>query len=227
MFGPEYSKIQTVFKRDDRNVIMPGAWTTDEFAYLKDCPWRWTEKVDGTNIRVHFDGAKVTIGGRTDNAQVPTFLIAALDRLTDAGLMNRVFANSTRVKPYEQDVTLYGEGYGPKIQSGGQYRSDPALILFDVKVGQWWLRPADVADVAAKLNLETVPVRGHWSLVEAVDIIEEDGLLSSWPHARIEGLVGTPAAELFDRRGDRIIAKIKGKDFADLRRRGSPAAVSA
>lgn len=221
MFGPEYPKIQTLFKRDERNVIVPGDWTTEEFAYLRHCPWRWTEKVDGTNIRVHFDGVKVTIGGRTDNAQVPTFLIAALDRLTDTALMNRVFADSTHVKPYEQDVTLYGEGYGPKIQSGGQYRSDPALILFDVKVGQWWLRPADVADVASKLGLEIVPDMGRWTLEEAVDQVSSESIKSRWPGARLEGLVGTPAAELFDRRGDRIIAKIKGRDFADLKRRGA------
>src|SRR5258707_1315505 len=132
MFGPEYPKIQTLFKRDERNVIVPGDWTTDEFAYLKDCPWRWTEKVDGTNIRLHWDGLSLTIGGRTDNAQVPTFLISALERLRDTSLLNRIFSDSTLVKPYEQDVTIYGEGYGPKIQSGGQYRQDVTVIVFDV-----------------------------------------------------------------------------------------------
>jgi hypothetical protein len=34
VFGPEYLKIQTVFKRDERNVIIPGDWSTDEMAYL-------------------------------------------------------------------------------------------------------------------------------------------------------------------------------------------------
>ena len=34
MFGPEYTKIQTAFKRDERNVIIPGEWTLPEFRYL-------------------------------------------------------------------------------------------------------------------------------------------------------------------------------------------------
>ena len=62
IFGPEYPKIQTLFKRDDRNVIIEGDWSVPEFAYLADKPWRWTEKVDGTNIRLHWDGRKVTSG---------------------------------------------------------------------------------------------------------------------------------------------------------------------
>ena len=45
-------KIQTVFMRDERNVIVPGEWTLPELAYLADKDWRWTEKVDGTNIRL-------------------------------------------------------------------------------------------------------------------------------------------------------------------------------
>lgn len=220
MFGPEYHKINTLFKRDERNVIVPWDWALPEFDYLADCPWRWTEKVDGTNIRVHWDGERVVIGGRTDNAQVPTFLLAALaDLTTNAALWAATF-------PESLDVTLYGEGYGPKIQSGGQYRSDPALILFDVKVGPWWLRPDDVLDVATKLGLDMVPETGSWTLRDAVEVVQGGQLPSHWPNARIEGLVGTPMVDLFDRSGHRIIAKIKGKDFADLARRGSRETVS-
>jgi hypothetical protein len=63
-------------------------------------------------------------------------------------------------------------------------------------------------------------------LGNAVALIETGELVSYWPNARIEGLVGTPAVPLFDRKGDRIIAKIKGKDFTDLKRRGVPVTAS-
>ena len=49
----EYNKIQTIFKRDERNVIIPGDFTLPEFSTLKDLKWDCTEKVDGTNMSVH------------------------------------------------------------------------------------------------------------------------------------------------------------------------------
>jgi hypothetical protein len=214
MFGPEYIKIQTAFKRDERNVIIPGDWTLPEFAYLADKDWIWTEKVDGTNIRLHWDGSKVTIGGRTDNAQVPATLIAALEALsvTDPGRWKGIF-------PDADDVTVYGEGYGARIQSGGMYRPDQALIVFDVLVGRWWLTDESIADVAGKLGLDVVPQVETMSLERAWDHVTHGALISRWPGARIEGLVGRPAVPLFTRKGDRLIVKMKAKDWADYQRR--------
>ncbi len=214
VFGPDYLKINTVFKRDERNVIIPWDWTTEEFAYLADVEWRWTEKVDGTNIRVHWNGENVTVGGRTDNAQVPTFLIAALGFLNDHALWREVF-------PDANDVTVYGEGYGPKIQKGGQYRSDVSLAVFDMRVGEWWLKPEDVGEVCEKLHLTMVPFHGFCTLRQAVESVRDGNVKSAWPNAKIEGLVGRPCVDLYTRRGDRIVAKVKVKDFEDLRRRGT------
>ena len=85
----EYHKIQTVFDRDPDNkfkTLLEGQFSMPEFAYLAENEWVWTEKVDGTNIRVmctdyQEDGAAygVTFGGRTDNAQIPAFLVSALE----------------------------------------------------------------------------------------------------------------------------------------------------
>ena len=48
-----YQKIQTVFKRDEKNVIMPyDELTQPEFEFLRSLPWRCEEKIDGTNIRI-------------------------------------------------------------------------------------------------------------------------------------------------------------------------------
>jgi hypothetical protein len=216
-FGPEYPKINTVFKRDGRNVIIPGDWSTEEFEYLKDCPWRWTEKIDGTNIRVHWDGKRVTIGGRTDNAQIPTFLVSKLNDQFASETFQSVFGNYNNVS-----ITLYGEGYGPKIQKGGQYRDDPGFALFDIRIGEWWLKPHDIKDIASQMSIEVVPNMpfiGDFTLEAAVDLIQNEIVDSTFPNAKLEGTVGTPTVQLFDRSGDRIIAKIKVKDFEDLRRR--------
>lgn len=216
MFGPEYIKIQTAFKRDERKVIIPGDWTLAEFAYLADKDWIWTEKVDGTNIRLHWNGSKLTIGGRTDNAQVPASLVAKLSPLSDPELWRGIF-------PDADDVTVYGEGYGAKIQSGGMYRPDQALVVFDVLVGRWWLTDESIADVAGKLSLDVVPLVTVATLNEAWErITKPDDLSSRWPGARIEGLVGRPAVPLFTRSGDRLIVKMKVKDWTDYQRRSHP-----
>ena len=35
-FGPEYTKIHTAFKRDERNVIIPGDWSAAFVRLLKE-----------------------------------------------------------------------------------------------------------------------------------------------------------------------------------------------
>ena len=59
----------------------------------------------------------------------------------------------------------------------------------------------------------TVPVVGYFDVEEAIDRVRNGDIKSVWPDARIEGLVGTPETPLFNRRGDRIITKIKVRDF--------------
>ena len=46
-----YQKINTIFMRDAKNVIMPyDPFTEPEFEYLRGLKWRGEEKIDGTNI---------------------------------------------------------------------------------------------------------------------------------------------------------------------------------
>lgn len=78
----EYPKIQTVFKRDlatKYKTLLEGNYSLPEFEYLKNNKWIFTEKVDGTNIRVCFRDGKVVFYGRTDSAQIPAPLIKRLD----------------------------------------------------------------------------------------------------------------------------------------------------
>ena len=51
----EYHKIYTIFKRNPKTkykTLLEGKYSLPEFEYLKDCIWVFTEKIDGTNIRV-------------------------------------------------------------------------------------------------------------------------------------------------------------------------------
>ncbi len=220
-FGPEYHKIQTVFKRTERGIIIPDEYTTDEIAYLAPLKWRWTEKIDGTNIRLHYDGTSVTVGGRTDNAQIPGSLVFALAKWNRPEMWHEVFCADINGVGCEgpQDVTVYGEGYGAGIQKGGGlYRPDKGFIVFDVRVGSFWLKPAAVADIATKLGFDTVPFIGEFTLPEAIATVRNrvSGVRSAFPGVAIEGIVGTPLARLYDAKGERMIVKLKVADFEAL-----------
>ena len=115
------------------------------------------------------------------------------------------------------DAIVYGEGYGAGIQKGGgDYSPTKKLIVFDVLVdGKWWLAQEDVEDVARKLGLETVPFVGEMTLEDATEMVRA-GFPSRLNNGKkqAEGLVGRPVEALFDKKGARLIVKLKTKDFA-------------
>lgn len=208
----EYDKINTLFARDDRHQIIEGEWSLPVFAYLANTAWRWTEKVDGTNVRVQWDGVSRRFSGKTDNSQIPVTLLHYLED---------VLPLSRLAGPFSYDgvrVCLYGEGFGKGIQKGGAgYNPDGVgFVLFDVKVGDWWLERHNVEDVAAKLGLPVVPVVGVGTLADAVEFAR-DGYASHWNGVPAEGLVVRPSVELRLRDGGRVIGKIKHRDFARVR----------
>lgn len=206
----EYHKIQTVYKRDPDNkfkTLLDGQFALPEFGYLSGNRWVFTEKIDGTNIRVMFDSGVVRFGGKTDNAQIPAFLIEKLQDHFTVDKMTAAFPDG--------GACLYGEGYGARIQKGGgNYIPDGVdFILFDVRVGEWWLQRGSVEDVAAKLGIGIVPIIGTGTLSDAVNLARE-GFPSRIGSQTAEGLVMRPEVELMTRSGHRVITKIKHKDFA-------------
>jgi hypothetical protein len=206
----EYHKINTMFKRDmgGNKKIIVDDWAAPELEYLKDNDWTFTEKVDGTNIRVTWNGKDVIFGGKTDNAQIPNGII---NRLNDLFYSTPAKQRLREVFP-DGGVTLYGEGYGAKIQSGGKYKQEQDFVLFDVLIGDLWLERHNVDDIASKLLLESVPTIGHGTLHDAIEMVKT-GLPSKWGDFLAEGIVARPTTELRTRRGDRIITKIKVVDF--------------
>jgi len=206
----EYHKIQSVFKRDEKtHKFIEGDYSLPEFEYLKNNAWTFTEKVDGTNIRIMINGENITFGGKTDRAQIPAKLITVLNNTF------LIITQRQKIKEmFDYPVCLYGEGYGASIQKGGgNYKSDGVgFVLFDIKIGEWWLQRDDVADIANKLGLEIVPTIGCRELTYAIGMVKT-GFKSVWGDFPAEGLVLRPQIELKRRNGERIITKIKQKDF--------------
>ena len=136
----EYQKINTLFKRDSNNIIIPEEYTLEEFVYLKDCKFECTEKIDGTNIRIELDSTSEEITmefkGRTDHADIPKHLLNKLNELFNKEKLIEIF----NLKEKKTKITIYGEGYGMKIQKGGNYISnDVNFILFDIKIDNWYI----------------------------------------------------------------------------------------
>jgi len=210
----QYHKIQTIYKRDPETkykTLLIGDYAKPEFGYLANCKWRWTEKLHGMNMRIMWDGEKVTLGGRTDNAQIHAGLVTHCHETFHTKLMEGHFGADS--------VTLFGEGVGPKIQKGGgRYFDTHKFILFDVRIGDFWLESNNVYDIVKSLSCYDAPLAMVGTLEDAVSWCRREHhsafqLGDGGEPQLAEGLVGRPLVELTNRYGERVITKIKRKDF--------------
>ena len=205
---PKYPKIDSIFKRDTKTgAFLIGEYSTPEIEYLADNVWHFTEKIDGTNVRVGWDGEGVTFKGRTDKAQMPPELMAKLEELLPPAKLAQTF---------DCPAMLYGEGFGGKIQAGHKTYGDINFALFDVRIGRWWLKQGDVMQIAENLGIERVPDVASGDLDRAIEWTQE-GFTSAFGDFPAEGLVCRPLVDLLARSGERIITKVKCKDWKTSR----------
>lgn len=209
-----YEKIETLYNRDIDGTkrLIEGSFRSETVEFLKDLPWQFTEKIDGTNIRVHWDGHKVTFGGRTERASIPVHLMNKLLEIFGTPEAEELFEQTFG----EKEVTFYGEGYGAKIQGcGGDYRSDVDFILFDVRIGDNYQSRKCVESTAQTFGIDAVPIVLTGTLEDGVKFVKTHPK-STIGKAMMEGVVGRPMVELQDRCGNRVIVKIKWRDFKEL-----------
>lgn len=207
-----YIKIETPFKRDvdGTKKLIDGNFRSEALEYLKDNQFEWTEKIDGTNTVIKWDGHSVHFEGHNANSQMAGDLIQYLESKFCTNEAEELFEQSFGEEPIE----IYGEGYGAGIQKGGLYRKDKSFIIFDVYLPNQnlWLRRSDVYDIAKEFNVDHVPVIMNGTVNDAVEYVKTSPM-STIGTAPMEGIVGRPFVELFDRRGNRIIVKVKVCDF--------------
>jgi hypothetical protein len=233
-----YQKINTIFKRDENNIIMPHEeFSVPELNWLRGCKFDATEKIDGTNIRIEVQpwqcvdfevSFHVFYKGKTDNANIPkhleTFLkenypedkvlnALGLPKIVTKEVMDEKGWTSFETIPM---YTIYGEGYGVKIQKGGNYiKNGVGFIVFDVKVGDMYLLRDSMEDIAGKLGAPVVPYMGQFTIDEAIEFVK-NGFKSTIAENKdydAEGLVLKSPDGLCTRRGERIIFKVKTCDF--------------
>jgi hypothetical protein len=203
----KYHKIQTIYERTNIGKIIIGNYSIPEFGYLKGNLWSWREKLDGMNIRVRYNSLekKIDFKGKTDREEIPQQLGEKLLSYFTLDKFERVFIEA-------KQVCFYGEGIGPKIQSGGEYSVYQDFVLFDIWVDGLWMRRETIENIASLFKVQICPIVGYGNLFELCDFVKK-GFISQWGDFIAEGVVATPLIELKNRRGGRIITKIKYKDF--------------
>ena len=239
-----YQKIETIFKRDSNNIIMPySGFVYPELEWLRNCKFDATEKIDGTNIRIEakktiisdesgIDSVRydVSYKGKTDAATIPALLLKFLETtypeekvLASLGIEKLItpehFSEHRWMSADDApDIyTIYGEGYGKGIQKGGNYiRDGVGFIVFDVKVNDIYLLDANMKAIAEKLGAPVVPYMGQMTIDEAIEFVKK-GFKSTIAENKdydAEGLVLKSPHGIRTRMGQRIIFKIKTCDFA-------------
>jgi hypothetical protein len=116
----EYVKIPNIFVRsEETKKLVRGEFSSPTLEALQNIRWEFTEKIDGTNIRVCWDGHRVTFAGRTERASIPAPLVNHL---------NELFGGTDNEEIFEQlfgetAVILFGEGYGGRPRGRCMARS--------------------------------------------------------------------------------------------------------
>ena len=185
---------------------------------------------------------ELTFKGKTDNANIPKPLMKYLtetfteDKVFNALGIKKIMNESDWVDKgwivskdeplpdytkIPKRYTLYGEGYGAGIQKcGGRYiKNGVSFIGFDVKVDDMYLLRPNMVEIFQKMNCPTTHYHGQMTIDEALDIVRK-GFIDEIAEDRTfiaEGLVLSSPIGLKNRRGERLVVKIKYCDFEKYR----------
>lgn len=126
------------------------------------------------------------------------------------------------VEMVEVPVYIYGEFFGKKIGPGGNYdRDGHRFYVFDICQQGWYVPVEILREYTLKLGLTLVPYLGRMTIPEAEQMVMK-GFKTHVPDASNpdypeEGIVLRPTVPIKDPRGNRIIVKVKSKDYTELK----------
>ena len=168
------------------------------------------EKIHGTSAHIRWKDGQLSYfhGGATKELFVKLFDEQELiDKFTEIGC---------------DDVVVYGEAYGGKMQGmRDTYGDQLRFIVFDVKMAGKWLRVPQAEKIATQLNQEFTDYERITTDMDSIDA-ERDRPSSIAAKLGLgvkkrEGVVLRPIVELQLNNGKRIIAKHKRDDFSETR----------
>jgi len=230
-----YSSIETLYVRSkETNKLDFSQIRSPEWEAVRD--WCFTEKVDGTNIRVIVTNQDITVKGRSDNATLPPGIKDAVFAMFNHERIIEHFKEGkpNAILPDDWCVTFYGEGYGPGIKGSDpmQYKPQGAkkgFRCFDIKFGgpesNHWCDIEQWQYLCINLGILPVNLIGWYSeplptgrdaaynmmqtyLPRSYCALEDGG---TQEHG--EGFVARPEYPLFNRWGERLIFKLTRREF--------------
>lgn len=213
MIPKEYHKIETLFKFNNETKKFTNVFYNSNVDLLKNNQWIFTEKIDGTNLRIYWDGHKLQYGGRTNEAQFSKEQI----KFIEERLVNENIEILFEQKFQDVEAYIFGELYGVKIQNGGLYTNGEGLDfkVFDIEVGGTILTYDSMIVLATELSYDYVPIVLIGTIDDAINYVLTHST-STFSNAKLEGLVGKPIGDFRDRLGKRIVVKIKKRDLLKI-----------
>ena len=183
---------------------------SDVVEFLKPHLCYISEKVEGSNFSVSYDGTKIWVNQRRhtiellEGAEKHTWWkIAEEQNLTE--LAKKLYAE------YGLTATLYGEMTGPGIQGNIYKLPSHKIFVFDIKLGEDFMNASDFIKFTTENNINTAPSLGVMKLEDFLapfkSVIEAStGNSLIYPGTLREGIVIKPITEQrIDRFGRAII----------------------
>lgn len=192
------------------NPICPKSGKQDDLTlYLRDISWVFHEKIDGMGMRIIWTREERFITGRTSVSAPSDAEIEAMEAIAPShDRLTEVFGRKFK------EVIIFGELFGEKIQKNPLGMLGKHFRVFDILLNdEKWASMAAKTSIAADLGLEEAQIIMRGNLASAVAAVSSGVNSIISPSLIAEGLIGRPSHEIFDKRGNLILCKIKTKYY--------------
>ena len=169
-----------------------------------------SEKIDGTSVGIVWNGERISFVGHTEKSEFCPRYLEYLNNTFGTPEFESVIEEIFGDRP----VTIYGEGISKDYNVHYGF-PEGNFIMYDIQNsnGTFYNREA-VKEIAKKLDL-IYPWEELMTLKEAIDFIKTRPSSRLNPDNKMEGLVLRAPLELYTNNGDRVICKVKVRDFVD------------
>lgn len=209
-----FQKISALFLRDGpkERLVNENKLALKWVEALRDIEFWASEKIDGTSVGIKWDGERVSFVGHTDKSQFcPHYLEYLQNRFGTPefeSCIEGIFG--------DRPVTIYGEGISKDYNVDYGF-PEGEFIMYDIQYeNRRFAEREFVHEVAEKLGMKT-PYEEKMSLQHAIAFVKSrpDSFLDK--EKKLEGLVLRAPVELYLNNGERVITKVKVKDFVDCK----------